>query len=479
MECKTGCQQCLELQCNSNCKTCSDNPDFCLSCNNDHYLDSSSNSCIECISPCQTCSYREICDSCIDDYFLISNSCYECNKNCKTTLDDNCKCDTCEDGYYLENYQCFQCDSNCNTCSVSSINCLSCNIGYYLSTSNNCEECPNICEECTNENICNSCINNYFLFNNICYQCNYNCKTSNDNCKCDTCEDGYYLENYQCLSDNSFSGNEQIENMINNIFEDLNINDIDDGNDRKISEKNLMILLTSAENQKINGNKKIIITDLDIYEYKLKQEYNISINDSLYILQIISEEEGMKIPKIEYEVYYNFYNSSNNLTKLNLTLCKGIKIQISIPVSIKINDSIDKYNPKSGYYNDICYKARSKSGTDITLKDRREEFIENNLTLCEENCEFIDYNYTNEKVKCSCEIKTYISPNYDFKFNKNEFIKNFIDIKNIANINIIKCYKIVLKIKNLLHNYGFYIMDSILFLYFLTIFIFLCNLIKN
>ena len=187
----------------------------------------------------------------------------------------------------------------------------------------------------------------------------------------------------------------------------------------------------------------------------------------------------MKIPKIEYEVYYNFYNSSNNLTKLNLTLCKGIKIQISIPVSIKINDSIDKYNPKSGYYNDICYKARSKSGTDITLKDRREEFIENNLTLCEENCEFIDYNYTNEKVKCSCEIKTYISPNYDFKFNKNEFIKNFIDIKNIANINLIKCYKIVLKIKNLLHNYGFYIMDSILFLYFLTIFIFSCNLIKN
>ena len=47
----------------------------------------------------------------------------------------------------------------------------------------------------------------------------------------------------------------------------------------------------------------------------------------------------MKIPKVEYEVYYPFYN--NNLKKLNLSLCKGTKIEISIPV--KINDTLDKY----------------------------------------------------------------------------------------------------------------------------------------
>ena len=57
------------------------------------------------------------------------------------------------------------------------------------------------------------------------------------------------------------------------------------------------------------------------------------------------------------------------------------------------------------------------------------------MTLCEENCEFIDYNYKIEKVKCSCEIKTNINPNYDFKFNKNDFFKSFTDIKNLININ--------------------------------------------
>ena len=178
----------------------------------------------------------------------------------------------------------------------------------------------------------------------------------------------------------------------------------------------------------------------------------------------------MKIPKIEYEIFYLSYDNKN-YTKLKLDLCKGTKIEISIPV--KINESLDKYNPKSGYYNDICYKTTSKTGTDISLKDRRNEFIENNMALCEENCEFIDYNYNIEKVKCSCEIKTNISPNYDFRFNKKEFLKSFTDIKNIANIDIIKCYKIVLNINNLIHNFGFCIMVSIIILFLMTILLFI------
>ena len=175
----------------------------------------------------------------------------------------------------------------------------------------------------------------------------------------------------------------------------------------------------------------------------------------------------MKIPKIEYNVYY--FNSKNFI-KLNLTHCKGQQIEISIPVII--HDNLDKYNPKSGYYNDVCHKATSKSGTDIILKDRRNEYIENNMILCEEKCDLIDYNYKIERVKCSCEIKINTSPNYDFKFDKKEFFKSFIDIKNLANINIIKCYEIVLNIKNLKNNYGFYIISSVMLLLIISIFIF-------
>ena len=73
----------------------------------------------------------------------------------------------------------------------------------------------------------------------------------------------------------------------------------------------------------------------------LKNKYNISKNSSLYMIQIISGEEGMKIPKVEYEIYYPLYNN-NDLKKLDLSLCKGTKVEISI--AVKINDSLDKYN---------------------------------------------------------------------------------------------------------------------------------------
>ena len=174
----------------------------------------------------------------------------------------------------------------------------------------------------------------------------------------------------------------------------------------------------------------------------------------------------MKIPKLEYEVYYPLYNI-NNLTKLDLNLCKDSKIEISIAVSI--NDSLDKYNPKSSYYNDICSKATSESGTDIPLKDRMNEFVENNMTLCEENCDLIDYDKIREKAKCSCDIKSSISSYDDIKFNKNDFFKSFTDINNILNIKIVECYNIILKIKDLINNYGFIIISSAIIIYFLLL----------
>ena len=123
-------------------------------------------------------------------------------------------------------------------------------------------------------------------------------------------------------------------------------------------------------------------------------------------------------------------------------------------------------------FNDICSTTTSESGTDILLKDRTNEFIDNNMSLCEENCDLIKYNPIKEKAKCSCDIKLSIPSDYEIKFNKNDFFKSFTDIKNIFNVNIIKCYKTVFKIKRLIKNYGFYFACSILLLYFINLLIF-------
>lgn len=64
---------------------------------------------------------------------------------------------------------------------------------------------------------------------------------------------------------------------------------------------------------------------------------------------------------------------NNNLTKLNLSVCQNTKISLIIP--FETTENIDKLNSRNEYYNDICYTTKSESGTDITFKDRKEEYI--------------------------------------------------------------------------------------------------------
>ena len=262
--------------------------------------------------------------------------------------------------------------------------------------------------------------------------------------------------------------NDTKKNIIEDLFGDVNITEVDNGEDKVKFMDDLLIILTSTTNQKINESEKNITLDLGECEYKLKSEYDIPINDSLYILQYILEESGMKIPKMEYEIYYPL--NQKELIKLNLTTCEGTKIDISIKVDI--NESIDKYNSSSDYYNDICSKAKSESQTDITLDDRRNEFAKNNMSLCEENCDLVEYNYDTKKAKCSCDIKLSIPLMDDIKFNKDDLYKGFIDIKNNLNLNIMKCFKEVFNTKSLLNNYGFFIIMFIILLYFICLFIF-------
>ena len=279
-----------------------------------------------------------------------------------------------------------------------------------------------------------------------------NCLKCKEECTYEIITSPLYYKNY--YKNYPFNNITSEINIITNIIEylilNININNIDDGNYIIINVKNKQIIFTSTLNQKNNKEENNITLNLGHCENILKNKYNISKNDSLYILQIISEEFGMKIPKIEYEIYYPLYNI-NELTKLNLKFCQGTKIDISIPV--KIEDQLDKYNSTSDYYNNICSKETSESRTDISLNDRRNEFVNNNLTICEEKCNLIEYNFTIEKAKCSCDIKTSISSYGDIKFNKNDFFKNFIDIKNLLNIKMLKCYKKVLKFKELKKNY--------------------------
>ena len=395
------------------------------------------------------------------------------------------KCFMNQDFNEINKHTCKLCGNNFfqlyNNEDNKNINCYESLMGYYLDKNDLLfKRCYDSCKTCeitgtVIEHNCIECNDNYtYEFNLSKYK---NCFTNNPyDITTDIISNAY--TNYLPVLTSDITNeeitqkenqNEYIQNIINNLFKELNLTDIDNAKDKTISKNNLDFIFTSTENQKINEDEKRISMDFTKCEKILKNEYNISINDSLYIFQIIYEEEGMKIPKLEYEVYYPIYNS-NNLTKLNLTSCQDIKIDISIIV--EINDTLDKYNPKSDYYNNICTKATSESNTDIILKDRQNEFVENNMPLCEENCDLINYKYTSKKVLCSCDVKLEMPEIQDIKFNKEEFFKSFTDIKNIININVMKCYRTVFKIKDLMKNYGFYIISFIISLYFIQLIVF-------
>ena len=174
----------------------------------------------------------------------------------------------------------------------------------------------------------------------------------------------------------------------------------------------------------------------------------------------------MKIPKIEYDLYCAL--SGGKLEKLNLSICENTKVYLLIPKEININ--YDILNSSSGYYNDICYTTTSDSGTDIPLNDRKNEYVNN--TVCQDDCDFSDYDKNKQKVNCSCKAKESSNNYTNMSIDKSNLFKNFINLKNIANINILACYKKLFSKNGIIHNIGAYIIVFIILLHIIFIFIF-------
>ena len=288
------------------------------------------------------------------------------------------------------------------------------------------------------------------------------------------------------ISQNTFKQTDEISNkeiktksmnIYSDIYSDISFNyfcqNIEEIGKSKIENELIipcdyyMIKFTSTYFQKKYYYNNTSIIDLGKCEEDLKNYYKISNTSILYILMIIFNFKGINHPIIEYEILYP--NENGTMEKLNLSICDNIKIELFIPVNI--TDNIDKHNPNSSYYNDICTKATSESGTDIIIEDRRNEFVDNNMSLCEDNCTFIDYDNNNKKAKCSCEVKTFFSFINEIKIDKNKLMKNFKDINTITNIQIIKCYKIAFIKGNIIKNYGFYILS------FIFLFCFICTIL--
>ena len=266
---------------------------------------------------------------------------------------------------------------------------------------------------------------------------------------------------------------DNIDDIINKIRNELKDADLDSlipdvitGNDIIIKKENVTFQITTSENQANNKNNNISNIDLGECEYLLRNYYNIKEDEQLLIFKSERSKEGALVPTIEYEVY------DINKNKLNLSICKDVKIDIEIPVLIDEYDLV-KYNSSSEYYKDSCYTYTTQNGTDITLEDRKKEFVNNNISLCEDNCQFEGYDSETKKIKCQCQTKSevsFVSEIYDIK---DKLLEDFNDMKEKTNI--FKCVKLLFSKEGLKSNIGSYTILVIMGLNIVLIFIFSLN----
>ena len=295
-----------------------------------------------------------------------------------------------------------------------------------------------------------------------------------EKCSINDLEEGKCILNYTITINENKTEIDKEQDKLNNIKEELmngyNTSGIDSGQDVVIKneETGVTISITSTENQRNNRDKNVTSINLGECENKLKTKYNISSTAQLYILKIDIEQEGMELPKIEYEVYYPLYNSS--LVKLDLDVCNDTKIVIIYPSYMTGN--LDQLNASSGFFNDICYTYTSENGTDMSLTERQNNFVENNKTKCEENCEFIEYDELKNKVVCSCIIKLNLPFIKEIYFDKEKLYEKFVNINNIGNFKLLECYDVLFTKEGISNNIGCFIIIPIIVLYFVCIIVF-------
>ena len=252
-----------------------------------------------------------------------------------------------------------------------------------------------------------------------------------------------FFENINSMQEN----NNTLENLVSKYIREI-------GDNLKIEEENLNFQIISTELQDEYDNISFI--NLGECETRLRGKYNITSNYSLIIAKIDLYNTGYSIPKVEYDIY-------NPITKekLDLDICNDTKIDILVPVILN-EDELFLYNTSSDYYNDLCFPYTTTEGTDIILDDRKNEYINNNMSLCEDNCEYTGYNIETKKAICNCNVKMATALISEIKLNNEKILKNFINIKNKINLSTMKCFKLVFSKKGLIKNIGSYVMIVII-----------------
>ena len=244
--------------------------------------------------------------------------------------------------------------------------------------------------------------------------------------------------------------------------------------DYTINGKNITYQITTSDNQKnVNYKQNVSVIDLGECEKIIKR--NISYEDDptpLIILKIDIKKEESKTTAVEYEVY-NPYTK----TKIDLSICSNVSIAIYAPVNLTNRENnlyndlseqgYDLFDVNNSFYLDPCTQYTSENGTDVSLIDRKNYYYNENVVLCEDTCQYVKVDTSNEKVSCLCQVKDSVNIDNNQEFSSKKLLEKFYKVDTYANFEVLFCYKLLFSSKGLKNNICFFII-LLLFILFLT-----------
>ena len=395
-------------------------------------------------------SLNEYCDSCLSNYVYYLNK-KTCMLNSEINTNKN---------YYLDENNIYQnCYYLCKTCNNyfdktnNLMHCLSCfeEKGYYLSNQSNCIDSCKTCyyfDDKTNKKIClngNDCPKEY-PFKNI----------SNNECMKEISYKD--LLSGEIISD--INGLNKTYSILMDCITNGIINITNDTDDIIIKGYYIFyhLTLSSRQNNSIK-NYNLSVIHLNECESLLRKQEGLNNDIPFIILKVDIKRNESKTNQVEYDVI-------NPITKkkIDVSICENTTVTIFSPIDLDENtlniynnlenQGYNLFNENDSFYNDVCSKY-SVNGTDVTLSVRKADYYDDEIILCEENCEYKNLNTENMKVICECEIKNGIDSDSAKKevFKPQILWKNFYKLDTFSNFKIIRCYKLVFSKNGLKGNY--------------------------
>ena len=294
--------------------------------------------------------------------------------------------------------------------------------------------------------------------------------------KCNTSE----ILNNGC---NNKITNEQVGEIYDQLIGVITKGDFK-GNDTVIKTENAIFQISKVEDQKNDNNQGVSSIDIGECEEILKKKNNISLSESLIIFKSDIKNDDLSATYVQYEIY-----NPNTLIKLSMEPCNKVNIVVNVPVYLdtyslfqyeRLEEAgYNLYDSEDDFYNDICTTYTTENGTDMLLEDRKSEIYNTtgNKVMCQNGCKFESYNKITQKAKCNCNVQIQSTQNDITKidFSKGDIAEKFLTPLKNSNFFVLKCYKLVISLDDIMKNIGRIIMAIIYFLFLICLFIYIIS----